>query len=92
LLLLYPNPIRNDVLLESLCTFCGCNTSISKNHSVEIPYIQALEKELNLYLEKVPALCNTELIELNLGGGTPTFFSDENLEKLISLVLSKIKV
>ena len=77
---------------ESLCTFCGCNTSISKNHSVEIPYIQALEKELNLYLEKVPALSSTELIELNLGGGTPTFFSDEHLEKLISLVLSKIKV
>ena len=44
---------------ESLCTFCGCNTSISKNHSVEIPYIQALEKELNLYLEKVPALSST---------------------------------
>jgi len=77
---------------ESLCTFCGCSTSITKNHSVEIPYIQALEKELNLYLEKVPALSSTELIELNLGGGTPTFFSEEHLEKLISLVLSKIKV
>jgi coproporphyrinogen III oxidase/oxygen-independent coproporphyrinogen-3 oxidase len=77
---------------ENLCTFCGCSTSITKNHSVEILYIQALEKELDLYLEKVPALSSTELIELNLGGGTPTFFSEDHLEKLISLILNKIKV
>jgi len=24
---------------ESLCTYCGCNTRITKNHQVEIPYI-----------------------------------------------------
>jgi len=24
---------------ESLCTYCGCNTRITKNHQVEDPYI-----------------------------------------------------
>ena len=27
---------------ESLCTFCGCNKRITKQHNVESPYIQAV--------------------------------------------------
>ena len=27
---------------ESLCTFCGCNKPITKNHGVENPYIEAV--------------------------------------------------
>ena len=30
---------------ESLCTFCGCHKRITKNHSVEEPYIDTLIKE-----------------------------------------------
>jgi oxygen-independent coproporphyrinogen-3 oxidase len=66
---------------ESLCTFCGCNKRITKNHKVEIPYIQSIIKELKLYIqlfEKRPIIK-----ELHLGGGTPTFFSSENLKILI---------
>ena len=36
---------------ESLCTYCGCNTRITVNHSVEKPYINAVLKEWNLYFE-----------------------------------------
>src|SRR5687768_5834585 len=35
---------------ESLCTFCGCNTRITVNHAVEMPYIEAVWKEWDLYL------------------------------------------
>lgn len=41
---------------ETLCTFCGCNTSITKNHTVEEPYVAALKNELQLYTEKVTSL------------------------------------
>ena len=34
---------------ESMCTFCGCHKRITKNHSVEIPYIDALIQEFRLY-------------------------------------------
>jgi oxygen-independent coproporphyrinogen-3 oxidase len=34
---------------ESLCTYCGCNTRITKNHQVELPYIVALLKEWEMY-------------------------------------------
>ena len=66
---------------ESLCTFCGCNKRITKNHGVEHPYIIALLKEWDLYCA---VLKETPIIkEIHLGGGTPTFFSETNLEKLI---------
>ncbi|MBD98286.1 MAG: oxygen-independent coproporphyrinogen III oxidase [Verrucomicrobia bacterium] len=67
---------------ENLCTFCGCNKRITKNHDVEFPYIEALLKEWQLYLtlfEEKPIIA-----ELHFGGGTPTFFSAENLDHLLS--------
>ncbi|WP_395807202.1 oxygen-independent coproporphyrinogen III oxidase [Daejeonella sp.] len=67
---------------ESLCTYCGCNTRITKNHHVEDPYIQAILKEWKLYreiFEEKPLIR-----EIHLGGGTPTFFDAANLNVLIN--------
>jgi len=66
---------------ESLCTFCGCNKRITKNHEVEIPYIQSVIKEFKLYTQLFGERPNIK--ELHLGGGTPTFFSSENLKILM---------
>ena len=75
---------------ESLCTYCGCNTRITKNHQVEEPYINAVLAEWNLYcniLEEKPLIK-----EIHLGGGTPTFFSHQNLQKLLAGLLSKATI
>lgn len=66
---------------ESMCTFCGCNKRITKNHSVEEKYIQAVLKEWSLYCNLLPQ--RPIVKEIHLGGGTPTFFSSNNLEQLI---------
>jgi oxygen-independent coproporphyrinogen-3 oxidase len=66
---------------ESLCTFCGCHKRITKNHAVETPYLEAVLKEWSLYLEKLPFQPNIK--ELHFGGGTPTFFSAQNLRHLV---------
>ena len=66
---------------ESLCTFCGCHKRITKRHEVETPYIAAVLKEWKLYCDLLEA--KPIIKELHLGGGTPTFFSSENLEYLI---------
>jgi oxygen-independent coproporphyrinogen-3 oxidase len=71
---------------ESLCTYCGCNTRITVNHAVEEPYIDSLIKEWNLYLDIFQEKPNIK--ELHLGGGTPTFFSAENLKKLVSNIVA----
>ena len=67
---------------ESLCTFCGCNKRITKNHAVETPYLESVLKEWLLYLEMFPE--RPIIKELHLGGGTPTFFSAENLRLLLN--------
>jgi oxygen-independent coproporphyrinogen-3 oxidase len=71
---------------ESLCTYCGCNTRITKNHAVEDPYIQAVLKEWAMYCRVLRV--KPRIREIHLGGGTPTFFGHENLEKLIKGILS----
>ncbi len=74
---------------ESMCTFCGCNKRITKNHEVEVPYLKTVLKELQLY---VALLGGTPTItQLHLGGGTPTFFSSANLDRLISGIFSIAK-
>jgi oxygen-independent coproporphyrinogen-3 oxidase len=71
---------------ESLCTYCGCNTRITKNHQVEDPYITSLLKEWQMYKEILKEE-KLKIAEIHLGGGTPTFFTAENLHRLISGLL-----
>ncbi|WP_299107159.1 oxygen-independent coproporphyrinogen III oxidase [uncultured Winogradskyella sp.] len=70
---------------ESLCTFCGCHKRITKRHEVESPYIKAVLQEWNLYCKLLGE--KPKIKELHLGGGTPTFFSPEHLNYLISELL-----
>ena len=74
---------------ESLCTFCGCHKRITSRHEVEHPYIEALLKEWQLYCDLF--IEKPIIKEIHLGGGTPTFFSAENLATLINGILSKAK-
>lgn len=76
---------------ESLCTFCGCNTVITKDHKKELAYIQMIHREWELYRTQVPALLQRPLKHLHLGGGTPTFLSSENLKLLLSPLLKEVK-
>ena len=75
---------------ESMCTFCGCNKRITKRHEVEEPYITSVLKEWQLYLDFLPE--RPRIKEIHLGGGTPTFFSPENLQELIKGILKSAKL
>jgi oxygen-independent coproporphyrinogen-3 oxidase len=77
---------------ESLCTFCACNTVITRDHRREEGYIDLLLKEWGLYLDHVPALRQRPLRGLHLGGGTPTFFSAKNLECILKPILADTRV
>ena len=82
---------------ENLCTFCACHKRITKQHSVETPYLESVLKEWNLYLElfnQQPTTDNHQpkLKELHLGGGTPTFFSPENLRILLEGIFETVEI
>jgi oxygen-independent coproporphyrinogen-3 oxidase len=70
---------------ESLCTYCACTTRITQNHKVEIPYIQAILKEWEHYKTLFGGKPNIR--EIHFGGGTPTFFSSQNLRWLMTCLL-----
>jgi len=72
---------------ESLCTFCACHKHITKQHSVEAPYITTLLKEWQLYCNLLPE--KPRIKEIHLGGGTPTFFSAEHLTMLIDGIFER---
>lgn len=76
---------------ESLCTFCGCNTIITKDHKKEDPYVQMVLKEWELYRKLVPDFSKAQLQGIHLGGGTPTFLSAEHLKALLTPILEHTK-
>jgi len=65
---------------ESLCLFCACNVSIQKDKSVTIPYLEALEHEI----EHVSRLVSKKrpVIQFHWGGGTPTYLTPAQMEDL----------
>ena len=69
---------------ESLCSFCGCNNVITRDHGREAPYIDLVLAELRAYLARVPSLARQPFQQLHLGGGTPTFLSAESLARLVT--------
>jgi oxygen-independent coproporphyrinogen-3 oxidase len=75
---------------ESLCTFCACNKRITKNHGLENPYIAALLKEWGLYVERFGG--RPIIKEIHLGGGTPTFFSPDNLKVFLEGIYAKADI
>lgn len=75
---------------ESLCTFCGCHKRITKNHAVETPYIDAVINEWEMYAKALPF--QPEIKELHFGGGTPTFFRADQLDRLLKSIFRSQKV
>ena len=68
---------------ESLCTFCACNTVITRDHGREEDYVNLLSTEWNLYLIACRHSASA-IVKVHLGGGTPTFFSAQNLKRFSS--------
>lgn len=63
-----------------LCYYCGCNKIITKKNSDSGDYLDYLFKEIR---HKKSLLQGSPLVkQVHLGGGTPTFLSDDELVRL----------
>jgi oxygen-independent coproporphyrinogen-3 oxidase len=74
---------------ESLCTFCACNKIITRQHSRARPYIETLQHEWQIYLQKLQ-LQKIPVSEIHLGGGTPTFMSAAELRDLLTNIFANM--
>jgi oxygen-independent coproporphyrinogen III oxidase len=67
---------------ESLCYYCGCNKLITRHHERVKPYLYHLCREIELHTNLIGT--GKPVSQLHLGGGTPTFLTDEELGELMS--------
>jgi oxygen-independent coproporphyrinogen-3 oxidase len=77
---------------ESLCTFCGCNNAITRDHGRERGYIDLVLHELETCVRHVPELAGAAVKQLHFGGGTPTFFSASHLAVLIDGIRARLRL
>jgi oxygen-independent coproporphyrinogen III oxidase len=75
---------------ESVCYYCACNKVITKHHSRAAEYLDALDKEIDLHLARLGH--SQAVSQLHLGGGSPTFLSDAELERLMTRLRASFKL
>jgi oxygen-independent coproporphyrinogen-3 oxidase len=73
---------------ESLCYYCACNKIITKHKERAAQYLHYLAIELDLHTRHMGR--GQAVSQLHLGGGTPTFMSDDELRQLMSLLRSHL--
>ncbi|MCV6606852.1 MAG: oxygen-independent coproporphyrinogen III oxidase [Campylobacterales bacterium] len=71
---------------RSACYFCGCNVLYTSKEENKDKYIDYLEKELKILSCHLDT--KREVSQFHFGGGTPTFFSAEQLDRIIKLFRS----
>ena len=69
---------------ESLCYYCACNKIITKHHDRAGPYLRYLSREVDLHTEQLGV--GQTVTQLHLGGGSPTFLTDDELRELMAML------
>ena len=69
---------------ENLCFYCACNKIITKHHERSVEYLGYLSKEIDLHVKHLGV--GQTISQLHLGGGSPTFFSDDELSELMTMI------
>jgi oxygen-independent coproporphyrinogen-3 oxidase len=69
---------------ESLCYYCACNKIITKHKERAADYLRYLTKEVELHTQHLGR--GQSVSQLHLGGGTPTFMSDDELRQLMVML------
>ena len=66
---------------RSLCYFCACNKIITQDYGRSAEYVRYVCKEMDLLAPHLGP--DRRTVQLHLGGGTPTFMSNDELSMLM---------
>ncbi|MGZ8982619.1 MAG: oxygen-independent coproporphyrinogen III oxidase [Methylotenera sp.] len=69
---------------ESLCFYCACNKIVTKHHERGAEYLRYLSREIDLHVAHLGS--GQTISQLHLGGGSPTFFTDDELSELMAML------
>lgn len=68
---------------QTLCYYCGCNKIVTRHNSKADEYLDYIEKEL---LSKSHLLAKRHAVSLHLGGGSPSFLSEQQQAILMKIL------
>ncbi len=69
----------------SMCWFCACNVLITRRLDLADDYLDHVEREVELLSQHLPGRA-VETVQLHWGGGSPTYLSCEQMERLFRLL------
>jgi oxygen-independent coproporphyrinogen-3 oxidase len=69
---------------ESVCYYCACNKVITRHHERAAEYLDMLEQEVRLHTDVLGT--QQPVSQLHLGGGSPTFLTDDELSRLMAML------
>ena len=69
---------------EHRCSFCGCNVVITPHREVASRYLDAVEQEIDLLASHLPN--RRTIAQLHWGGGTPTYYTPEQLSRVFARI------
>lgn len=69
---------------KRLCFYCGCNMMVTHDQGLVERYLVALEREVELVARAIEAggRALPPVVQVHLGGGTPTYLDDAQLRRL----------
>lgn len=68
---------------HKLCYYCGCNKVITRHSHKADEYLDILEHEIQ---QRASLLQGRRVSQLHFGGGTPTFLTDVQISRLMTLL------
>ncbi len=75
---------------ESVCYYCACNKVITKHHERAAEYLDVMAQEVALHVAVLGS--GQGVSQLHLGGGTPTFLSDDELSQLMAMLHQAFRI
>ncbi len=74
---------------RNACYFCGCNVVFTSKEDKMLRYMEYLKREMDILAKHIDT--SREVIQMHFGGGTPTFFTAEQLKEIILMIKSHFK-
>ena len=75
---------------RTLCFYCGCNVVVSRSQDRASDYLATLRAEVDAVLAETGS--GRRVVQIHLGGGTPTFFPPERLAEILGFLRERFDV
>ncbi len=74
---------------DHMCLFCGCNVIVRHNHAGAASYLPLLKREIDMVTSLLDK--SRPVVQFAWGGGTPTYFSPEQLTDLFTFTSDRVQ-